>query len=389
MSQPSSIRRYDYYSLLAFALTAVASIALQNFVWIAVALFLFSALKDHQKIDWPSNLFVTATLVFLASYILGCIVGINPAQSFQSVHKYLTFLLILPVGAMALSTLDIRRIFYYFIGGAVVCSIFGIGKYFIYHQDRIDSFSGDKMVFGGMLMVTVLFITCLLISTPKNYYLWASLVIVTWALILTQTRGAWVGVFTGFILLTWRFNKKWLLLGLALALAGFFLSPQSFKDRVESIVTVHFVYNDQNQVVNATQTRLLIWKSGFQIIKEHPMGIGQGNLEDIYPKYRIDAIGNDPNVPHLHDNFLQILLQNGWIGLAVYLFWIFSFYWEALRFKSSDEELNLWNWMFLCMFSAVLVWGLTEYTFSHQFMNIQFFFMGLAVLLWKNNSVKS
>ena len=388
MSNSASFNRYDYYALLAFALTAVASIALQNFIWISIALFLFLSFKHSKKITWPSNLFTTATLIFLATYFIGAIAGINPAKSFQTIHKSLTFLMIFPLGAMALSIADIRKLFDFFIAGATLCAVFGIGKHFLLHQDRIDSFSGDKMVFGGMLMVTMIIVTSLLTTFPKNYWLWASLVIIFWALILTQTRGAWLGVLTGFILLTWRFNKKWLGFGLAIFVVSFLVSPQEFQKRLESIGSIQLVYNEKHEVIGAIQPRLLIWISGLRIIKDHPLGVGQGNIEDIYPHYRIDSFGNDIDVPHLHDNFLQILAQNGWLGLAAYLFWIFAFYFDAIQFKSSQEEVRHWNWMFLCVFSSILVWGLTEYTFSHQFMNIQFFFMGIAVLIWQKYSKK-
>jgi len=387
MNHSAPFNRYDYYALLGFAFTAVASIALQNFIWISVALFIFLSLKNSKKITWPSNLFAIATAIFLATYIIGGIVGINPVKSFQTLHKSLTFLVIFPIGAMTLSILDIRKLLHFFIAGSTLCAIHGIYVHFILNQDRIDSFSGDKMVFGGMLMVTLLLITSLLTSSPKNYWLWASLGIVFWALILTQTRGAWLGVVIGFILLTWRFNKKWLWFGLAIFAISFLVSPQEFQKRLESIGSIQLVYNEKHEVIGASQPRPLIWISGLRIIKDHPMGVGQGNIEDIYPQYRINAPGNDINVPHLHDNFLQILAQNGWLGLAAYLFWIFAFYFEAFRFKSETEEIANWNWMFLCVFSSILVWGLTEYTFSHQFMNIQFFFWGIATLLWKKYSI--
>ena len=331
MSNSASFNRYDYYALLAFALTAVASIALQNFIWISIALFLFLSFKHSKKITWPSNLFTTATLIFLATYFIGAIAGINPAKSFQTIHKSLTFLMIFPLGTMALSIADIRKLFDFFIAGATLCAVFGIGKHFLLHQDRIDSFSGDKMVFGGMLMVTMIIVTSLLTTFPKNYWLWASLVIIFWALILTQTRGAWLGVLTGFILLTWRFNKKWLGFGLAIFVVSFLVSPQEFQKRLESIGSIQLVYNEKHEVIGASQPRLLIWISGLRIIKDHPLGVGQGNIEDIYPHYRIDSFGNDIDVPHLHDNFLQILAQNGWLGLAAYLFWIFAFYFDAIH----------------------------------------------------------
>ncbi len=105
----SLTRRYDHLVLLAFAFTAVASIALQNLIWISITLFFFTAWRNHQKIEWPRNEFAIATLIFLASFYYGCIVGVNPAKSFESVHKYLVFLILFPVGAMSLTFIDIRR----------------------------------------------------------------------------------------------------------------------------------------------------------------------------------------------------------------------------------------------------------------------------------------
>ena len=384
----SAPRRYDYLILLAFAFTAVASIALQSLIWAFIAAFIILRVKNSEKINWPSNLFTIATIVFLATFFLGAMVGINPSKSFETIHKYLTFLVLFPLGAMVLSIMDIRKLLYYFIAGATVCAVYGIiYKHFMIHQDRIDSFSGDKMVFGGMLMVSLVLIISFLTVTPKNFWLWFSLLLIAWALLLTETRGAWLGALAGFTLLTWRLNKKWLFIGIALIVIGFSFSPKELQERVKSIASIGFSYNDQHQINNSGQPRLLIWVAGLKIIKDHPMGVGQGNIEDIYPQYRVPNKDSEQTVPHLHDNFLQILAQNGWLGFAAYLFWIFAFYFEAFRFKSPENEANQLNWTMVCIFSAVLVWGITEYTFSHQFMNVQFFLLGITVALWTQHSI--
>ena len=384
MDTRTSTRRYDYYLLLAFAFTAVASIALQSLIWVSIALFLFFHIKKSQKITWPSSLFAIATLLFLGSVVLGAILGVNPVKSFQTVYKYLTFLILFPIGAMALSIVDIRKLLYFFIAGASICALTGIiYKHFILHEARIDSFSGDKMVFGGMLMVTLILIVSFLTTHFKNYWLWISLGLVAWALLLTETRGAWIGAVVGFILLTWKFNRRFLLISLLICVVSFFFLPRSFQDRAKSIFNIHVSYDAQHQIHGASQTRFLIWSAGLKIIHDYPLGIGQGNLEDVYPRYRINIPFSELTVPHLHDDLLQVLAQNGWQGLAIYLFWIFAFYFEALRFKSIEPELNQWNWTFLCVFSAILVWGLTEYTFSHQFMYVQFFLLGLQINIWK------
>jgi O-antigen ligase len=389
MSSPTEFRRYDYYALLAFAFTAVASIAFQNLIWVSIALFLFLRLTRPGKINWPSNLFAAATILFLATFIIGALLGVNPSKSFETVHKYLTFLVIFPLGAMALSLLDVRKLLHFFIAGAWVCAVYGIGKHFLLNQDRIDSFSGDKMVFGGMLMASLLIVTFLLKSSPKNPWLWLSLAVIGTALIFTGTRGAWVGALAGSFFLMRGLSKRYLWGGVLILICLFFLLPSQYQDRIKSITDIHYSYTinmmdkaDNGKIANASQPRLLIWASGLKMIRDFPLGVGQGNVEDVYPRYRIPTNDSEPTVPHLHDNFLQIAAQNGWLGFAVYLFWIFAFYHDALRFKPSGPEADQWNWMFLSVFTAIWVWGLTEYTFSHQFMNIQFFLLGLQTNLW-------
>jgi O-antigen ligase len=376
-------KRWDYYFLLLFAFTAVASIALQNFVWVSVAAFLFYAFKSGKKIDWPRGIFPVATLVFVLSFFVGAALGVNPVKSAMTVHKYLTILLLFPLGAMALKPKELRTLLETFLYGAVICAIFGIGKHFILHQDRIDSFSGDKMVFGGMLMVSLLFLLYFLDQRPREPRWWVFLPILGMALVFTQTRGAWIGLAVGFVLLALKFNPRWLVAGGVLCIGLFFLFPRDLQDRVETLWKPNIQMGENGQVVSSRDERAFIWTAGLHIIQDHPLGIGQGNLEDIYPSYR-SPNAREMTEPHLHDNYLQVTAQNGWFGLAAYLFWIFSFYRSTFGFKTKSAEDDKLNWTFLCAFTAILAWGLTEYTFSHQFMNVQAFLLGLQVCLWKS-----
>ncbi len=370
--------------LLAFAATAVASISLQNIlIWPTVILFFFAHWKSKQKITWPRGLFAWATLAFTASFFLGALWGVDPANSFRTVFKYLTILLPLPIGAMALGWKEIRKLLLFFTYGAAFCALVGIGKHFFLHEDRISSFSGDKMVFGGMLMAALLFQILFLKDEPWMPWHWVSLASLGWALLLTQTRGAWVGFVAGAAQLLWKLQRKWLLAGAGLLVLCYFLLPPALHERIRSIFDVSMTYSRSNPYGNASQSRLLIWAAGWYMIEDHPWGVGQGNVEKLFPQYRPPVLP-EPTEPHLHDNFLQICAQNGWIGLGVYLFWIACYYWTAWRFKPRDIFSGNLNRALLCVFSGVLVWGLTEYTFSHQFMNVQFFLLGLQACLWKN-----
>jgi O-antigen ligase len=378
-----------YLLLLAFTATAVASIALQNIIWLAVVAFLFAAWRNHEKINWPKGLFPLATLLFMATFFLGAIVGIDPHNSFHGgrVYKYLAILLAFFIGAMPLDFGKIRSLLSVFVYGASFCALYGIiYKHFILHEERIESFSGDKMVFGGMLMVALLLNLALLKENPRKWQFWVCAALNSVALVFTQTRGAWVGFFVGFILLLWKLNRKWLWTGLGILFISLLTMPHSIQSRVESMGDISFSLTRQDgQIVNASQPRFLIWVAGLRIIKHYPWGIGQGNLDKVYPIYRVPNNDLEPNVPHLHNDFLQILAQNGWIGFSVYVVWIFAYFREGFRYGNGSGPAEL-NWAFLCIFFSILVWGLTEYTFSHQFMNIQFFLLGLQIKLWKDSS---
>lgn len=384
MKKALSHSSWIYPVLLAFAATAVASIALQNLAWVAVVLFLLAQWQKRQKIDWPQGLFPIATLLFLATFFLGALVGVDPANSFRTVHKYLAILLFFFIAAMPLAFPQIQKLIRAFVYGAAFCSLYGIVyKHFILHQDRLDSFSGDKMVFGGLLMVALLFNLVSLKENPGKWHLWACAGLIAAALVLTQTRGAWLGFLAGGALLLWKLNRRWLLAGIALILLSFFLLPGEIRERIKSVGDIQMTYSRSNPWGNSSQTRLLIWAAGWYMIEDHPWGVGQGNVEELFPRYKPPQL-QEVNEPHLHDNFLQICAQNGWLGLAAYLFWIAAYGGAALGFKGGPEAAE-WNWSFLCVFFSVLVWGLTEYTFSHQFMNAQFFLLGLQARLWKTH----
>jgi O-antigen ligase len=283
---------------------------------------------------------------------------------------------------MGLEAAETRKVLAFFTWGSAFCAVFGIWKHFYLHQDRIDSFSGDKMVFGGLLMMALLIQTGFLMRQPKDLLAWAFTFLNGWAFLFTETRGAWVGFLIGFILLAVRFNRRWLGMGFLILVAGYFLLPANLKDKMRSITQVRTSYNEKHEIVYSDQARFYIWNTGLKIIQDHPLGIGQGNLEEIYPKYRNPNF-IETNEPHLHNNFLQITVQNGYLGLVIYLGWILAYFWGAGTFKAKDPLARDLNWIMTCCFAGVLVWGLTEYTFAQQFMYLLFSLLGLQWGLWK------
>jgi O-antigen ligase len=60
-------------------------------------------------------------------------------------------------------------------------------------------------------------------------------------------------------------------------------------------------------------TRLEIWSDSLKIVKDHPLGVGLYNYEAVFPPYN-RSTASDKTVVHAHNDYLQLLVESGWIG---------------------------------------------------------------------------
>ncbi len=59
--------------------------------------------------------------------------------------------------------------------------------------------------------------------------------------------------------------------------------------------------------------RIKIWQDSLSIFKDHPFGIGLRNYENVFQVYN-RTISSDKIVIHAHNDYLQLLIETGWIG---------------------------------------------------------------------------
>ncbi len=78
----------------------------------------------------------------------------------------------------------------------------------------------------------------------------------------------------------------------------------------------------------SNQTRLLTWETALRIFRENPLlGIGLGNTEVLFPKYSSERLTtryleSNTKVDQVHNEYLQVLLESGILGLLAFVFWI-------------------------------------------------------------------
>jgi hypothetical protein len=172
------------------------------------------------------------------------------------------------------------------------------------------------------------------------------------ALVVSQTRNAWLGAVFGLaaVLVMKAPRSLWLLGGgLVLVLA---VRPQT--------VTSRLTVADASSV-----DRYYMWQAGLEMVRDRPVfGQGPGMVQRAYPRYRWEEAPN-LNQPHLHDNALQIAAERGLPALAFWLWLMAALIGAALHeARRPAREARFCGTAALGALVTLLVAGIFEYNFG-------------------------
>ncbi len=157
-----------------------------------------------------------------------------------------------------------------------------------------------------------------------------SFVILSAAMVMSWSRGGWVGLAAALAVITVVRSRTALLAALVVALAVSYLLliggaqylPQSlvqrFSDFLPYLGGVDPTRVDVTDANWAVIERMAHWLAAVGMFSDHPwLGVGIGNYAVAYPQY---ALGRwrDP-LGHAHNYYLNIAAEAGIIGLAAYL----------------------------------------------------------------------
>ncbi|MBC8263861.1 MAG: O-antigen ligase family protein [Anaerolineales bacterium] len=173
-------------------------------------------------------------------------------------------------------------------------------------------FNGN-IVGGTLAMIFPLHLSLLLFDSKGLWklLLGLSLPLVGCALLLTQSRGAIVGVVLALLLVgVWR--SRWVLVTLPALLVGIFWAVRHFGTQQ---VSEFFL------VTNTTMTaagRSELWQRAIYMMQDFSYtGIGLGTFSRVMPVlYPTFLIGPDAEVPHAHNLYLQLGVDLGIPGLV-------------------------------------------------------------------------
>jgi len=96
-------------------------------------------------------------------------------------------------------------------------------------------------------------------------------------------------------------------------------------------------------LIDDANSRIDIWRDSLSILKEHPLGIGLRNYETVFKVYN-QNFASDRTVTYAHNDYLQLLIETGWIGfvslIGGFVFFIGKSYSRIRRLDGKDDPMR-------------------------------------------------
>lgn len=375
-----------YLSLCILAVSFVVSTSLGAVFHLLIAV---PILKTFSEIKWRK---LPLSIYFLLGYCFVIVLSVIfnqeiNANGYKAIFKIKYFIIgtfaIFPVYKFRKDLFTPNRIkilLYLIMVSATLASVSGlIGLYTGFnplkfskacHLTRNCGLSGMYMNYAHTLVfLQVIFFGLLLCKNQLKELisarvLWIVFFINLLGLILSYTRGAWIGLFAAlpFFFIREQLKKMVVTFVILITIAGALFATNS---EVRETILNRKASNDE---------RIGSWKAAIKAFEERPIwGYGYLNFEphsvEIKEKYQIN---NAYYKGHAHNNFLQVLADTGILGIFFFVGWIV--FWIVETVKRDDLIAKFTLPLIICFIFS----GLTQSTIilaNNQFIILAIYMM--------------
>ena len=163
-----------------------------------------------------------------------------------------------------------------------------------------------------------------LISSDRpnlQFLLSIGLIVMALALLLSKSRAGIFGGVIGFLTFALLMRSSsgelprsfWVIISVIVGMVSFY----SLKIGIDPVL-------ERFLRISKDTTRLDIWRDSLSMIKDHPFGIGLEAFKQVFPVYNVSNF-SDTRFIFLHNDYLQLLVETGWIGFLALVggFYIF------------------------------------------------------------------
>ncbi len=240
---------------------------------------------------------------------------------------------------------------------------------------RVYSTLGNPNVLGEYLILVLPVAAVYMLKYKfKDLGKWAygaMFIVLALCLVLTQSRGCWIGFMLSAVIFVTFYEGKWWALVPAVLLILPFVVPDSIVQRMMSV---------GNMGDSSTSYRVYIWMGTLGMLKHFwlgGIGMGEAAFGEVYPFFSYNAIV----APHSHNTFLQLTVEAGVGALAVFLISQIIFIKKMSDAYRLDDKKSLDSSMALALAAGVigfLAQSMFDYTF-YNYRVMAVFVMVLAI----------
>jgi O-antigen ligase len=330
---------------------------------------------------WPRGLKLLglASLALLASWILASLFSIAMLTSLAEVRKLysMTALFVVADRVRARGEGYALRLAFVALLGGVVSAALGLASFAAARAEAIPFYRlvgvfSTAMTSGNVfatLGVAAAGLAVLPAAGRRRRILAAvACAVFAAALVATLTRSSWLAFGAGLALLLGLARPKALALVGALVVVGLLVGPAELRLRATSIF-------DPTAYTNAG--RISLWKSGWTAFQERPAtGHGLQDMLELIERFRRPDYTFVAG--HHHNNWVQVAVSTGLVGLLAFAFWIGTS--GALLASRLRSPARGWAALGLAVWLAFQVHGFFDWSFGDaEVVDQLYLWLGIAL----------
>jgi len=239
---------------------------------------------------------------------------------------------------------------------SAIISFYGIIQYF-------QLGGGDKRIegtfahfnamgtFTGMMTTFVFNIAIAEKNKRTKFIFYLALALNVIALLLSFSRGAWIGTILGIIISAQIRGMVQFIKGFAVISVMFFIltyiAPPRYMGRLASVPKIEDP---------SSKSRLKQWRYATDAISEYPLtGVGLSNIMDyVYEKYNVQGIGE------IHNLYLHIGSERGLPAMIVFISIFVAFYINIIKRIRRTKD-PYFSTIYVALFSTLLAYGVLNF----------------------------
>lgn len=361
--------------------------------YIASYLALLVVIINFRKLPSAQESILALLLMFIGlSKLIWFFIIYTDSPYFDADNSYLiTGKRLLLAGVIAWAVFTLRRCIEYrdkkvlqwaIMLTFLLASLTGLYQMINSQLPRIDFYLGHATD-AAYLYAAISLCTIAIISYAHWRYGWLLLIIsivLSYFLILkTGTRNVLISYPLILLLISILWNRQWwknILLATGVIMLVLCLGYKSFvQPKIDNTLReIQLYHHYQGDKLASLSSRLAMWSVGYQLIKQHPWGMGREARKQWFIDYTTKTQRNNSALHyvdvHLHNELLDSASLQGVMGALIiivsYLYWL----WISVRQK---------NGTLLALILVIIGAGLTDVVFISREQTV--FFSSLLILL--------